>query len=192
RAIACFQAVIEQVQGTEHDRWAEKASVCLALAQSHLGQRDAARATADAVYRSLFGDRPHENRGSAAYFIQILGQVYVNLAQFEVAESLFAKALSFSESSHYTQVQGKTLTGLAIMQRQRGEGTPAIATHQQAIALLERLGAKCDLAEAYYQLGLTHLQREDGQHKPAFETAIALFQSMSAPQQVAKVQRSAK
>ena len=187
RAAACFETVIVQVHGTEYARWAEKASVCLALAQSYLGQTKAAHQKADAIYHTLFFERPLENRGSAAYFIQLLGQAYVNLGRFEIAKALFEKALSFSESSHYTQVQGKTLTGLAIMQRQQGEYTTAIATHHQAIQLLENLGAKCDLAEAYYQLGVTHQAAKIPESVEALEQAIALFEAISAPRQVAKV-----
>jgi tetratricopeptide (TPR) repeat protein len=187
RAATCFETVIVQVHGTEYARWAEKASVCLALAQSCLGQTKAAHQKADAIYHTLFFERPIENRGSAAYFIQLLGQAYVNLGRFEIAKALFEKALSFSESSHYTQVQGKTLTGLAIMQRQQGDYATAIATHDQAIQHLESLGAKCDLAEAYYQLGVTYQAADSPKSVAVLKQAIALFESIHAPRQVEKV-----
>jgi tetratricopeptide (TPR) repeat protein len=190
RAAQCFEQVILQVHGTPHERWAEKASVCLALAQSHLGQSKAAHQKADAIYHTLFFERPIENRGSAAYFIQLLGQTYVNLGQFEIAKTLFDKALSFSESSHYTQVQGKTLTGLAIMQRQQGEFGAAIASLHLAIQRLENLGAKCDLAEAYYQLGVTYQGSGRPEQDVALGEAIALFESISAPRQVDKVRKT--
>jgi tetratricopeptide (TPR) repeat protein len=187
RAATCFEQVIVQVHGTQYERWAEKASVCLALTQSLLGHAKAAHQKADAIYHTLFFERPLENRGSAAYFIQLLGQTYVNLGRFEIAQTLFEKALSFSESSHYTQVQGKSLTGLAIMQRQQGDLSTAIATLRKAIQLLENLGAKCDLAEAYYQLGITHQAAANPEGSTALEQAIALFESISAPRQVEKV-----
>ncbi len=188
RAATCFEQVIVQVHGTQYDRWAEKASVCLALTQSLLGQSNAHQ-KADAIYHTLFFERPLENRGSAAYFIQLLGQTYVNLGRFEIAKTLFEKALSFSESSHYTQVQGKSLTGLAIMQRQQGEQSAAIATLHHAIQLLENLGAKCDLAEAYYQLGLTYQAAANPESSAALNQAIALFESISAPRQVEKARK---
>jgi tetratricopeptide (TPR) repeat protein len=187
RAAACFEQVIVEVHGTQYERWAEKASVCLALTQSLLGHAKAAHQKADAIYHTLFFERPLENRGSAAYFIQLLGQTYVNLGRFEMAQTLFEKALSFSESSHYTQVQGKSLTGLAIMQRQQGDLSTAIATLRQAIQLLENLGAKCDLAEAYYQLGIAYQSAANPEGNEALKQAIALFESISAPRQVEKV-----
>jgi tetratricopeptide (TPR) repeat protein len=188
RAADCFERAIVQVKGTRHDRWAEKASVCLALTRSYLGQKEVAHQQADAIHRTIVQDRQGESRGSFAYFIQLLGQTYVNLGMFETAQLLFEKALSFSEVSHYTQVKAKTLTSLAIIQRQKTDFVGAIATHQDAIALLEKIGAMCDLAEAYYQLGMTY--REMGKVRESEEVlkkAIALFEAMNAPRQVNKV-----
>ncbi len=188
QAADCFEQVIVQVKGTRHDRWAEKASVCLALTRSYLGQTEVAHQQADGIYRTIIQDHQGESRGSFAYFIQLLGQTYVNLGIFETAQLLFDKALSFSEASYYTQVKAKTLTSLAVMQRQKAEFVDAIATHQNAITLLEKIGAKCDLAEAYYQLGVTY--REMGKAEESegmLKQAIALFEGMNAPRQVNKV-----
>jgi tetratricopeptide (TPR) repeat protein len=187
RAEQCFQQVMVQTEGTDHDRWAEKAAVCLALTQSCLGQKNAAHQQADAIYQTILRDRPSENRGSFAYFTQLLGQTYVNLGAFETAQVLFERALSFSEASHYTQVKAKTLTGLAIMQRHQGLYSEAIALHDQAVNLLETLGAKCDLAEAYYQYGVTYQAAGDARSEAYLQKAIELFSAMNAPRQVEKV-----
>jgi tetratricopeptide (TPR) repeat protein len=191
RAADCFQQVMVQTKGTVHDRWAEKAAVCLALTQSCLGQKNAAHQQADAIYQTILHDRPSENRGSFAYFTQLLGRTYVNLGAFETAQVLFERALSFSEASHYTQVKAKTLTGLAIMQRHQGLYREAIVLHRQAITLLETLGAKCDLAEAYYQCGVTYRSAGDDKSEVYLQKAIALFSAMNAPRQVEKVKRAA-
>jgi tetratricopeptide (TPR) repeat protein len=189
RAASCFQQVMVETKGTDHDRWAEKAAVCLALTQSCLGQKEVAHQQADAIYQAILCDRPSENRGSFAYFTQLLGQTYVNLGVFGTAQVLFERALSFSEASHYTQVKAKTLTGLAIMQRHQGLYTEAIALHNQAVTLLETLGAKCDLAEAYYQCGVTYQAAGQEQSKVFLQKAIALFGAMNAPRQVEKVEQ---
>jgi tetratricopeptide (TPR) repeat protein len=188
RASDCFQQVMVQTKGTDHDRWAEKAAVCLALTQSYLGQKDAAHQQADAIYQTLLRDRPSENLGSFAYFTQLLGQTYVNLGAFETAQVLFERALSFSEASHYTQVKAKTLTGLAIMQRHQGRYSEAIVLHGQAVTLLETLGAKCDLAEAYYQCGMTYLAVEEQKSEVFLQKAIVLFNAMKAPRQIEKIE----
>ncbi|MGB8698833.1 MAG: NB-ARC domain-containing protein, partial [Thermosynechococcaceae cyanobacterium] len=191
QAASWFQGVMTAVQGTPHTRWAEKAAVCLALTQSYLGQTELAYQQANEIYQTLCCDRPIENRGSAAYFLQLLGQTYVNLGDFVIAEILFEKVLSFSTASHYTQVQAKTLTGLAMMQRHQQNFERAIAVHREAIALLEGIGARCDLAEAYYQLGVTYgTMHQVALRQDWFSKAIRLFAAMDAPHQVSKVQAS--
>jgi tetratricopeptide (TPR) repeat protein len=191
RARDCFTAVMTQATGTDHHRWAEKAAVCLALTQSHLGLYEAAHQQADAIYQTLWGGHALDNRGSAAYFLQLLGQTYVNLGQFAIAKTLFEKALSFSTASHYTQVQGRTLTGLAIIQRQQKDWQTAISTHQAAIHLLAGLGAKCDLAEAHYQLGMTYrLSHNPTASDAALQAAMTLFEAMQMPRQAEKVQKA--
>ncbi len=188
RAAGCFEAVITQTEGTKHARWAEKATVCLALTFSYQGDIEAARQRADAIYQNIGREGLSESRGSFAYFLQLLGQTYVNLGGVETAQLLFERALSFSEASQYTQVKAKTLTGLGIIQRHQCQYAEAIEFHQQAITLLETLGAKCDLAEAYYQLGLTYQTAGDDYQKYRQE-AITLFEAMTAFRQIKKVEQ---
>lgn len=56
---------------------------------------------------------------------------------------------------------------------------------------LENIGAKCELAEAYYQLALTYQQMGDRENsKPNFDNAIQLFTEIEAPRQVERVIKS--
>ncbi|VXD18216.1 NB-ARC domain-containing protein [Planktothrix paucivesiculata] len=56
---------------------------------------------------------------------------------------------------------------------------------------LENIGAKCELAEAYYQLALTYQQMGDRENsKPNFDNAIQLFTEIEAPLQVERVIKS--
>lgn len=115
---------------------------------------------------------------------------------------MYQKAISFSQESNYTQVKGKTLTSLAEIYRFQKQFELAIAHHLEAIELLEKIGAKCDLAEAYFQLGLTYhefgnqLKERDKMWLPksqeTFEQAIQLFTEMEAPKQVEKIQKARK
>ena len=191
RAAGCFEAVIAQTEDTKHGRWAEKAMVCLALTLSYQGEIEAARQWADVVYQKILREGLSESRGSFAYFLQLLGQTYVNIGEFETAQLLFERALSFSEAGQYTQVKAKTLMGLGAIQQNQGQYAEAIALHQEAITLLETLGAKCDLAEAYYQLGL--ICRAGGDEYPGYlQKAMTLFETMSASRQVEKVRRGSE
>ena len=93
----------------------------------------------------------------------------------------------------YTQIKAKTLNGLAEIERQQSAFDIALNHHAEAIALLEQIGAKCDLAEAYFQLGLTHQKMNNiVSSQTNFARAIQLFTEMQAPQQLLKVQQAQK
>jgi tetratricopeptide (TPR) repeat protein len=186
-AAELFQQVIYLAQNTAHHRWAEKASVCLALVHSALGDRAAAIALADVADSAIMtGQLAHPGR--FAYFIQILGQTYVNLGQFDQASRLFQRALTFAEESHYRQVKAKTLTGLAAIYRCQSRWDLALAQHEAAIALLDQIGARCDLAEAYWQSSLTYGQMNQLQlSREQRDRALQLFTDIGAPNQVEKI-----
>ncbi|MBD2445654.1 tetratricopeptide repeat protein [Nostoc sp. FACHB-152] len=183
-----FQQVIYLAQNTEHHRWAEKACVCLALANSYLGLHEAADSLANVAYRNIMAKNLGEHPGRFAYFIQLLGQTYVNLDEFTKAKEMFGKALHFAEESHYMQVKAKTLNGLAEIYRQQAEFELALANHAEAIEILDKIGAKCDLAEAYFQLGLTYQKLfKTSESQIYFQTAMQIFKEMNSFKQVNKI-----
>ena len=183
-----FQQVINLAQNTAHHPWAEKAAVCLSLVNSYLGQYPSSYLLADESYNNITAEQNIEKTGRFAYFIQILGQTYINLADFSKAKEMFSMAFKFAESSHYTQVKAKSLNGLAEIYRRNQEFELAVNNHLEAIELLDKIGAKCDLAEAYFQLGLTYknMERED-ESQENIEKAIQLFDEIGAPKQMEKI-----
>jgi tetratricopeptide (TPR) repeat protein len=187
-AAKLFQQVIYLAQNTEHHSWAEKASVCLALVYSYLSLRDASSALADVAYQNITNEKLVEQTGRFVYFMQILGQTYVNLGDFYKANQILHQALTFAEESHYMQVKAKTLNGLAEIHRQQADFALALTHHTEAIELLDTIGAKCDLAEAYFQLGLTYQKMaKPDESQMNFNRAIQLFTEIKAPKQVEKI-----
>lgn len=188
KAIFFLNQVIELAQNTPHSRWAQKAFVCLALVKSYLGNQKEALKIANDIYtnKNLF-----EETGRFAYFMQILGQTYVNLGETEKASQLLQDAIAFSQKSHYPQVKAKALISLAELDRRQEKLDLASTKQLEAIKILEEIGAKCDLAEAYYQLGLT--QQKFGElHSKSFNKAIQLFTEIEAPRQMDKVYSAAQ
>jgi tetratricopeptide (TPR) repeat protein len=177
QAAELFQRTIQRAQNTAHQAWAEKATICLGLVQSHLGLTTVAIDLANLAYQNL----PTKQLPRFAYFLQLLGQTYINLQQFERAGELFQQALQFAEAGHYQQIKARTFMGLAEIDRQQGQTDRAILRYQEAIELLTAIGAKCDLAEAWLQLGCL-LQIAE-----MFDRASQLFTEIQAPKQVAKV-----
>jgi tetratricopeptide (TPR) repeat protein len=110
------------------------------------------------------------------------------LGDFEKANELSHKALTFAEAGHYTQTKAKTLIGFAEIQRQKNAFATALANHLAAIDLLDKIGAKFDLAEAYFQLGLTYQTMGNAlDSQTSFDRAIQLFTEMQASKQVEKI-----
>lgn len=152
-----LRQVIALAENTEHARWAQKATVCLALVEAYLGHDALARTLADRSYQIILQAPSPEYTGRSAYFIQKLGQVYGVLGNIDLAWMLYQQAISFAEESHYIQVKANALKGIAELERTRKNFESAIDYHHRAIGLLEEIGAKCDLADALFQLGVSYL-----------------------------------
>ncbi len=181
-----FERVIDAACKLDLDRWVRKASICLALVCSDFGNTDRARE----LLRSIESiDSSQKSTGSNAYFLQIIGQTYTNLDEFDRALAIYQQTLIFCQTGNYLQIQGRTLNGLAQLYRQQGDLQLAQATHLQSIEILDRLGAKCDLAEAYYQAGLTWQQAGDLSQSQIYIDLHAqkLFTQINAPRQLDKI-----
>ncbi|PSN18108.1 NB-ARC domain-containing protein [filamentous cyanobacterium CCP5] len=183
-AASQFQTVIDQSAHGPHQRWAEKATACLALVMAHQGNRSAAAALAAQTY----GPIAAHPAGRNAFFVYILGQTFCLLEQYDLATELLTSAAVAAETGHFLQIQANALVGLGQVARQRQDWPTAIAQIETAIALLDDLGAKCDLAEAHYQLGLTQQGASSGRPQVHFAQAIRLLGEIQAPKRLARAQ----
>jgi tetratricopeptide (TPR) repeat protein len=104
---------------------------------------------------------------------------------------MYCRAIAYAEDSHYIQVKAKALSGIAELYQEQKTFEKALSHHAEAIEILDKIGAKCDLAEAYYQRGLTYQNMGDAQKSQEnFDEAVRLFSQMEAPKQVEKVQQA--
>jgi tetratricopeptide (TPR) repeat protein len=130
----------------------------------------------------------HWRKGFSFVFF---GLTYKNLGQFEKAFEMYNIAIRYSEKAYYHQLGGVVLTCLAELYREQKIFEIAIEHHVKAVKILLKIGARCDLAEAYYQLGITYQKMDETERgKVNFEEAIRLFSEMDAPKQVERVRRS--
>ena len=184
-----FQTVIDQATHTPHHPWAEKASVCLALVYAYQQQLDRAKPLADQVYSTIVSSPVTDYSGRFAYFIQMLAQVYSYLGDYQRAQALYDSAIAAATESHYLQVRGQALNGLAVLHRLQRNCDRALAHHAAAIEILELIDAKCDLANTLFQQGITYqVQTNLSQAQQNFARAIQLFRAIDAPNQVQRVQ----
>lgn len=162
---------------------------CLAFVNSCLGFKELAlsyKKQAELIINKI--DYSPWSRG---YSLLFMGLTYKNLGEPEKSFEMFRKAIAFAEKTHYTQVKAKALSGMAELYREQGEFATALSHHSESIELLEKIGAKCDLAEAHYQLALTYQKMGDTEKsQTSFQEAIRLFNEMEAPNQVEKVRKA--
>ncbi|MTJ51762.1 tetratricopeptide repeat protein [Anabaena sp. UHCC 0253] len=120
-----------------------------------------------------------------------LGMTYKNLQEIKKAEEFYLNAISFSDKTHSTLIKGKALNALSEIYREKQNLEKALLHHLESIEILDKIGAKCDLAEAYYQLGLTYQKMGDPENSNTnFDEAMRLFNEMEAPKQVEKVEKA--
>jgi tetratricopeptide (TPR) repeat protein len=109
----------------------------------------------------------------------------------ERAFEFYQQTLQVSEENDFTQIRAKAINGIAQLHREQQEFQQALHKHAEAIELLDKIIAKCDLADAYYQLGLTYQKMGNTeQSQKSFREAIQLFDEMQAPKQVERVQQA--
>ncbi|NQE36571.1 tetratricopeptide repeat protein [Microcoleus asticus] len=161
---------------------------CLALIHSRLGFCQQARLFIENVCSELSFRLGARGTG---YRLVFLGQAYKELGEKEKSLEMYHNALLFAEESHYTQIKAKALYGLAELYRIQGEFETALSHHSESIELLDKIGAKSDLAEAYYQRALTYQKMGNTvDSEEYFNQAITLYEEMEAPKQIARVRQS--
>lgn len=164
---------------------------CLAWIKAFLGFKEVAYQFVKKT-ESLISDYQNiDTEWSKANRPFFLGAAYKSLGEIAKSFEMYRIAIAYAEESHYIQVKAKALYGLAELYRIQGEFETALVHHSEAIELLDKIGAKCDLAEAYYQLGLTYQKMGKTEKSQInFDLAIQLFTEMEAPKQVEKVQNA--
>jgi tetratricopeptide (TPR) repeat protein len=122
-----------------------------------------------------------------------LGMTYKNLGEIDDSFKMYNYAIQYAEESHFKQVKAKALTGLGELHRIQKEYKIAIDHHLQSIEILDKIGAKCDLAEAYFQLALTYQAMGDQPNSQTyFDKALELWgpEKIDAPKQIERVKKA--
>ncbi|AFW95069.1 TPR repeat-containing protein [Anabaena sp. 90] len=192
-AINFFEITVSMSKTTGYDRCLIPALFGLSFAKSSLNWKDAKNADFHLIANLHFYTTTVDKKVTtwATIWLVYLGLTYKNLRSIEKSFEMYNQAISYAEESNYTQVKAKAFTGLAELYRIQDDFEKALSHHSESIELLDKIGAKCDLAEAYYQLGLTYQKMGETENSHTnFNEAIQLFNEMEAPKQVEKVQKA--
>jgi tetratricopeptide (TPR) repeat protein len=122
-----------------------------------------------------------------------IGKTYKNLNRLQKSFEIHNQILDIlnTDNIEYRQVIANNLIGLAELYRMQRDFDVALSNHFKSIELLNKIGAKCDLAEAYFQLGLTYqAMGEQDQAEEYKAKALELFEQMEAPRQIERVNKA--
>jgi tetratricopeptide (TPR) repeat protein len=128
---------------------------------------------------------------SKSHSLLLLGQTYKNLGEYQKAFDIYNSINTQFKLDNFPQINAKVLLSTAEVFRLQQDFNYALSNHLLSIKLLYKLGAKYDLAEAYFQLGLTY--QAMGEHDRAEEykaKALELFAQMEAPKQIERVNKA--
>ncbi|MEH2209629.1 AAA family ATPase [Nostoc sp.] len=185
----CFNAVCSLAeQNSNLDDYMAYSQCCLALIKSSSGNKEDAFHLAEQAF-SAMSSSTRVTLWGIGHSLVSLCLTYKNLGNIKKSCELCQRAIFHAEENNFTQIKAKAISSLAELFREQGEFNRAIFHHSEAIEILDKIGAKSDLAEAYYQLALTHKKMgEIAKSRESFVHGIALFNEMQAPRQVEKVQ----
>ncbi|KYC42439.1 hypothetical protein WA1_20970 [Scytonema hofmannii PCC 7110] len=190
-AVKIFKDVIKISENTKWHTRAVCASFYLAFIYSYLGHNEIAANIADKVEREI----PTNLLGvkSTGYRLLFLGLTFKNLKRYDLSLNMLQSASSYAIEVDFPQLLGKTINGLADLYREKHDFKAALDCSSEAIKILDKLGAKADLAEAYFQRGLTYQEIDDYvKGNEYLSRAVQLFEEMEAPEQVKKILQALK
>jgi tetratricopeptide (TPR) repeat protein len=186
-AMKNFKKCISLSKGTTYWNYEIDAYFCLSFLNSELGFKENTIGFANHV---LLNKKPIYSTWALGYKWLFLGKAYINLSEFQQSLEMYKNALDYAEDSNYPQVKANSFIGFAIIARNHRDWSQAILYHHQSIDILRKLGARCDLAEAHLQFGLTYQAIEDDEQAEEHKTrAIELFTQIEAPKQCDRVDR---
>jgi tetratricopeptide (TPR) repeat protein len=189
-ALSLLENSIELSKSLASEKLSKKALFFISFIKSHTTHIDQkARTVADQLYREFFvnDDAVKINW----FYLWHLASTYKNLGNLERALEISNRILLRLDSSDYNQGRAKTLLGIAEIYRKSKSFEMAVSLHLESINLLDEIGAKFDLAESHYQIGLTYqIMGEIDKSDKGFQEAIRLFTEMEAPKQVERVRKS--
>ena len=153
--------------------------------------KNQAREISDRLYREVDLIYLRAGTWQKGNFLLFLGATYCNLDEINKSFEIYQKAIEYASESHYEQVKAIALSGFARLYRIQGIFDLSVFHHLKSIEILNKLEAKIDLAQAYYQFGLTYqMMNKVEESRENFHAAIRLFNEMEAPKQVERVRRS--
>lgn len=164
---------------------------CLSLANNEIGNNEES-------FQYLIEALPKKDflLKSQKTWIKVYG--LYNLGKMLTQRNFFEEAINtfegiIKDSPEYTLFKGMYNLGLSELYCIKKDYDTALDYHFQSIEILDTIGAKCDLAEAYFQLALTYQAMGDQLNSQTyFDKALKLWgpEQIDAPKQIERVTKA--
>ena len=126
---------------------------------------------------------------SRVYLRLFLAKSYTNLKQIKTAEFFYRESMKLSEQYGYEQAIAKAKIGLAEIKRLEKKYDTFDNYYTPAISIFTRIGAKPDLADAYFERAKNHFllgEKQKGNHY--IDLSIKLYTEIGAKKQRDKIE----
>jgi tetratricopeptide (TPR) repeat protein len=188
-AIENFEKCIQLAINKNQVDYIVQSYYCLGFLNSLLGFKERANDFINKTFEDF--NLTNCSAWSTGYRWLFLGGAYMNLLDIKKSSDMFTIARTYAEERYYPQVKANALTGLAAISRIQNDWNRAISYLHESIGISRTIGARCDLAKAYFQMGLTY--QAMGEHDQAEEyrlKSLTLFAQMEAPKQIERVNKA--
>lgn len=192
-ALEIFEEARVRIANTSFQDYKLETDYCVAFLKSLSSSDNIKRASLLVLANQTYAALEANDFGSwtKGYGLCFLGLTYKNLGIYDKASLMYCKATKYARKANYSLIKAKVLYGSAEICRICQSFTKALSRHLKSIELLDARGNKTDLAEAYYQFGLTYqAMGEVKKCNTNFQEAIQLFSEMEAPKQVERVRKA--
>ncbi|NMG60776.1 ATP-binding protein, partial [Geitlerinema sp. P-1104] len=128
---------------------------------------------------------------SKSYGLVFMGYTYLNINMESYSWRYFHEVIEGCKNHRESQIKAKALTGIGQIYCLQNNIASGLKFHNQSVQMLQKIDAKCDLAEAYYQLALTYQAMDDRPNSQLyFQKALTLWERIDAPKQIERVRQS--
>lgn len=175
-----FEMALQIAEASDSKQYVIYTRCCLAYIHSHRGDRDRAKAFLAQINQIHL--RQQVTAWGNGYSLLFLAHTYRKIGAWDAALEIFYETLNHAQSHQFAQIRGKVFNGLAQTYRDLGDLPQALTCHDEALGILEPLGANCIVAEALTQRSVTY--RALGCHEASdvdLNLAQQLFQAIPAP-----------
>jgi len=171
------------------DTYVANAEFCLALTKSlNLDLKNTLFFIERLKIRGFYNSRGSWSKG---WYLLFIGHAYKNIKYFDDAFKFYYMAIDYAMESGFYNVEGISLCGVGECNRLIRDYQESLENLYKSIKRLKKIGVRCDLAEAYFQLGLTYQAMGDHDQSEEYKAkALELFAQMEAPKQIERVNKA--